>query len=65
VNAYRRRSKLVHGRLSSATDDERLQDFAEWSRLLRQLWREALTRPELLAALQADDATRDAFFAAL
>lgn len=62
VNAYRRRSKLVHGRLPSATDDERLQDFAEWSRLLRQLWHEILTLPALLAALQADDATREAFF---
>lgn len=62
VNAYRRRSKLVHGRLPSVTNDERLQDFAEWSRLLRQLWREILTRPALLAALQADDATREAHF---
>lgn len=62
VNAYRRRSKLVHGRLPSATGDERLQDFAEWSRLLRQLWHEILTRPALLVALQADDATREAHF---
>ena len=60
--AYRRRSKLVHGRLPSATDYERLQDLAEWSRILRELWREILTRPSLLSALQGDDVARQAYF---
>lgn len=64
-DAYRRRSKLVHGRLPSAADNERLEDFAEWSRMLRELWREVLARPALLAALQADDGAREAHFRTL
>lgn len=63
--AYRRRSKLVHGRLPSATDNERLEDFAEWSRMLRDIWREVLDRPALLAALQGDDSAREAHFNSL
>lgn len=33
--------------------------------MLRQLWYEILTRPTLLAALQADDEAREAFFETL
>jgi hypothetical protein len=63
--AYSKRSKLVHGRLPSATNDERLQDLAEWSQIVRQLWREILSRPDLLVALQSDDAARKAYIASL
>lgn len=63
--AYRRRSKLVHGRLPSATGDERLKDLAAWSRMLRELWREVLSRAALLAALQGNDAAREAHFSSL
>jgi hypothetical protein len=60
--AYGKRSEIVHGRHSSPTSAGRLKDLAAWSQILRDLWNQVLARPDLLEALQGDDATRKCFF---
>lgn len=63
---YNVRSDIIHGRAHDRKTPRRnLSDLAEFSTILRRLWRVVLKRPEWQVALEADDRQRERFFLSL
>lgn len=60
---YSVRSDIIHGRAYGRRNaSQNLSDLADFSDLLRQLWRVVLESPKLRAALEGDDRRRQSFF---